>query len=151
MRQNRNLHVKPKAEMIDRIGVSLLKLLKKEYGDEYWAGRSVEEAKMAMKEINPHLENRNPREALQALKTQFKAYLTGVEPFDRKRGRNEFLRDYWCHLLDNEESDVLAVSDNQFMHTRGKTLMMIVFERCSLSKSSLQCPSPWLMSAQCQL
>lgn len=60
MRQNGNLHVKPKAEMIDGIGVSLLKLLKKEYGDEYRPGRSVEEAKMAMKEINPHLENRNP-------------------------------------------------------------------------------------------
>ncbi|KAF8227084.1 hypothetical protein L208DRAFT_333319 [Tricholoma matsutake] len=86
MRQNGNLRVKPKAEMIDGIGVSLLKLLKKEYGDEYRAGRSVEEAKMAMKEINPHLENWNPREALQALKTQFKAYLTGAEPFDRKRG-----------------------------------------------------------------
>ncbi|KAF8227168.1 hypothetical protein L208DRAFT_1366422 [Tricholoma matsutake] len=109
MRQNGNLRVKPKAEMIDGIGVSLLKLLKKEYGDEYRAGRSVEEAKMAMKEINPHLENQNPREALQALKTQFKAYLTGAEPFDRKCGQNEFLHDYWCCLLDNEESDVLAV------------------------------------------
>lgn len=109
--------------MIDGIGVSLLKLL----------------------------ENWNPREALQALKTQFKAYLTGAEPFDRKHGRNEFLHDYWCCLLDNEESDVLAVSDNQFMHARGKTLMMTVFARRSLSKSSLQCPSPWLMSARCQL
>jgi hypothetical protein len=38
MRQNRNLRVKPKAEMIDGIGVSLLKLLKKEYGDEYCPG-----------------------------------------------------------------------------------------------------------------
>ena len=56
-------------------------------------GSSVEEAKMAMKEINPHFENRNPREALRALKTQFKAYLAGAEPFDRKRGRNEFLCD----------------------------------------------------------
>ena len=72
--------------MIDGIRVSLLKLLKKEYGDEYWAGRSVEEVKMAMKEINPHLENWNPQEVLQALKTQFKAYLTSVEPFDRKCG-----------------------------------------------------------------
>jgi len=45
--------------------------------------------------------------------------LAGAEPFDHKCGRDEFLHDYWCHLLDNEESDVLAVSDNQFMHARG--------------------------------
>jgi hypothetical protein len=52
----------------------------------------VEEAKIAMKEINPNFANWNPQKALQALKTQFKAYLDGVEPFDRKRGRKESLR-----------------------------------------------------------
>ena len=78
--------IKSKPEMIDRIGLSLLKLLQKEYGDEYCAGCSVEEVKAAMGEVNPHLLKWNPREALHALKAQFKAYLAGVEPFNRKCG-----------------------------------------------------------------
>ncbi|KAI9439375.1 hypothetical protein F5148DRAFT_1352744 [Russula earlei] len=61
-----------------------------------------------MEDINPHLAKRNPREALHALKAQFRAYLAGVEPFNCKCGRNESVRDYWSRLLDNEDSDVLA-------------------------------------------
>jgi hypothetical protein len=50
----------------------------------YCPGCSVEEAKIAMKEVNPNLVNQNPQKALQALRTQFKAYLDSVEPFDHK-------------------------------------------------------------------
>ncbi|KAG6874765.1 hypothetical protein C0992_006641, partial [Termitomyces sp. T32_za158] len=100
--------VKAKAEMIDGIGISLLRLLQKEYGNEYREGRSVEEAKTAMQEINPYLSNHNPREAIAALKNQFRAYLAGIDPFNRKRGHNESLREYWFRLVHDEESDVLA-------------------------------------------
>ncbi|KAI9510814.1 hypothetical protein F5148DRAFT_1274586 [Russula earlei] len=100
--------IRSRPEIIDGIGLSLLKLLQNEYGDEYRAGRSVEEARRVMEDINPHLAKRNPREALHALKAQFRAYLAGVEPFNRKCGRNESVRDYWSWLLDNEDSDVLA-------------------------------------------
>ena len=37
--------------MIDGIGLSLLKLLQKEYGDEYHPGHFVEEAMTAMKDV----------------------------------------------------------------------------------------------------
>jgi hypothetical protein len=50
----------------------------------YCSGHSVEKAKIAMKEVNPNLVNQIPQKALQALRTQFKAYLDGVEPFDHK-------------------------------------------------------------------
>ncbi|KAI9432864.1 hypothetical protein F5148DRAFT_1278703 [Russula earlei] len=66
--------IRSRPEIIDGIGLSLLKLLQNEYGDEYRAGRSVEEAR------------RNPHEALHALKAQFRAYLAGVELFNRKCG-----------------------------------------------------------------
>jgi hypothetical protein len=52
--------IRLKPEMIDGIGLSLLKLLQNEYGDEYCAGHSVEEARRAMEDINPHLAKQNP-------------------------------------------------------------------------------------------
>jgi len=59
--------------------------------------------------VNPHLAQCNPMEAISALKRQFKAYLDGVEPFIRKRRRNESMREYWCRFLNDDDSDVLAV------------------------------------------
>jgi hypothetical protein len=111
-RENGKPTIRSKPEMMDGIRLSLLKLLQNEYRDEYRAGRSVEEAKRAMEDINPHLAKQNPREGLHALKTQFRAYLAGVKPFNRKRGQNESLHDYWSWLLNDEESDVLAVCYN---------------------------------------
>jgi hypothetical protein len=103
--------VKKKSDIINDIGLSLLQLLRKEYGDEYRAGRSAEEARKAMEEINPNLAHHNPRDALNALKKQFKAYLAGVEPFTRRRRQDESLRDYWLRYLGDEDSDVLAVCE----------------------------------------
>lgn len=101
--------VRPKKMVVDGIGLSLLTLLRKEYGNEYCEGRSVEEAQNAMQEVNPHLAKRSPRDAVSALKKQFQDYLDGREPFNRKRSRRESLREYWCRLLNDEDSDVLAV------------------------------------------
>lgn len=100
--------IKTKAEIIHGIGLSLLKLLQREYGDEYRTGRSAEEARKAMEEINPRIAHLNPHDAISALKKQFKAYLVGVEPFTRRRGRKESLREYWCRYLMQEDSDILA-------------------------------------------
>ncbi|KAF8879442.1 hypothetical protein CPB84DRAFT_1852114 [Gymnopilus junonius] len=61
-----------------------------------------------MEEVNPHLAKRSPRDAVSALKKQFQNYLDGMEPFNRKRSRRESLREYWCRLLNDEDSDVLA-------------------------------------------
>ena len=101
--------VQSKQAIIDGIGLSLLRILKKEYGDEYREEHSVDEARQAMEKVNPHLVQRNPKEAILALKKQFRAYLDGIEPFTRTRRRNESLREYWCRFLDDDDSDVLAV------------------------------------------
>lgn len=92
------------------IGLSLLRLLQKEYGNEYREGRSGEEAAKAMQNVNPHLAKRTPRAAIAALKEQFRAYIDGQEPFNHKRGRKESLREYWSRLVTDNDSDVLAVS-----------------------------------------
>ncbi|KAI9452027.1 hypothetical protein F5148DRAFT_1277633 [Russula earlei] len=100
--------IRSRPEIIDGIGLILLKLLQNEYGDEYCAGHSVEEARSVMEDINPHLAKWNPCKALHALKAQFRAYLAGVKPFNHRHGQNESIHDYWSWLLDNEDSDVLA-------------------------------------------
>jgi len=90
--------------LLDGIGLSLLQLLRKEFGDEYREGRSVDEAQKGMKAANPRLAARSPREAITALKTQFRAYVDGVEPFTRKRSSRESLRQYWCRFANDDES-----------------------------------------------
>jgi hypothetical protein len=107
--------VRSKKAVIDGVGLSLLQLLQKEYGDEHREGRSVEEARRAMEEVNPLLAQRNPKDAIAALKTQFRAYLDGTEPFTRKRRRNESIREYWCQFLKDEDSDILAVRQHFLM------------------------------------
>jgi hypothetical protein len=32
--------------------------------------------------------------------------LDGIEPFTRKRRRNESIREYWCRFLKDEDSDI---------------------------------------------
>lgn len=90
----------------------MLRLLQKEYGNEYREGRSADEAAKAMQDVNPRLAQRTPRAAIAALKDQFKAYIDGREPFNRKRNRKESLQEYWSHLLSDDDSDILAVSQH---------------------------------------
>ena len=87
----------------------MLRLLQKEYGNVYNQQRSAEEAAKAMQDINPRLAQRDPRAAIAALKEQFKAYIDGRELFKSKRSRNESLQEYWRRLLNDSDSDVLAV------------------------------------------
>ena len=60
-----------KKAVINGIGLSLFQLLQKEYGDEYHEGHLVDEARKAMEEVNPHLAQHNPKDAIFALKTEF--------------------------------------------------------------------------------
>lgn len=64
----------------------------------------------AMQDVNPNLAARTPQYAITALKEQFKAYIDAREPFTGKRGRKESLQEYWTRFLNNDDSDVLAVS-----------------------------------------
>ncbi|KAJ7513225.1 ribonuclease H-like domain-containing protein [Mycena galericulata] len=100
--------VKPHPPLAQRIGLSLQKILQREYGDEFRPGRTIEEAKKAMFEINPYIANRTPTDALAALRTQLKNFLDGTTPFDRKKKPTESSREWWWVLLNREDSDILA-------------------------------------------
>ncbi|KAF7365997.1 hypothetical protein MVEN_00475600 [Mycena venus] len=100
--------VKPQPPLIERIGLSLMKILQREYGDEYRPNRTVQQAKAVMEEINPYIAQRDPSDAIRALKTQLKGYLDGVSPFDRKKQPNESARDWWKNFLHRDDADILA-------------------------------------------
>ncbi|KAJ7450604.1 ribonuclease H-like domain-containing protein [Mycena latifolia] len=94
--------------LIKRIGLSLQKILQREYSDEFRPTRTIEEAKAAMREINPYIAHRTPSEALTAFRSQLKHFLDGAEPFDRKKKPIESVRQWWLNLLNREDSDILA-------------------------------------------
>ena len=115
--------VQSRKAIVDEIGLSFLRLLQKEYGNEYNERRSAEEAAKAMQDVNPRLAQRNPRAAISALKKQFKAYIDGNEPFNRKKSHKESLQEYWTHLLGDNDSDVLAV--RQSYHLLPYTILIL--------------------------
>ncbi|KAJ7237403.1 hypothetical protein C8J57DRAFT_1568538 [Mycena rebaudengoi] len=94
--------------LIQRIGLSLQKILHKEYGNEYRPDRTVEEAKSAMRDINPYIAHRVPKDALSALRVQLQGFLHGVQPSDRKKKPTESPREWWVRLLTQDDSDILA-------------------------------------------
>jgi len=104
--------VKPKRSVEEMVGLSLLKLLNNEYGDRYRKGRTIEQAQSTMNEVNPRLA-RTPSEALVALKSQLKAYMSATTPFDRRRRLQEPIRDWWKSLANDIDADVLAASTIQ--------------------------------------
>ena len=66
-----------------------------------------------MQDVNPCLAQRTPRAAMAALKEQFTAYIDGKEfkePFNHKLSRKESLQQYWNRFLNDNDSDVLVVS-----------------------------------------
>lgn len=97
-----------KPDVTAEIGRGLMKLLANEYGNHFREGRTVEEARKAMRDANPRL-MRVPDDGLKTLKLQFKAYMSGSHPFDRKRGLHESPYDWWKKLEGEDDADVLAV------------------------------------------
>lgn len=74
-RKDKGPSIQSRKGIIDKIGLSLLRLLAK----------------------------RTPRAAIAALKDQFGAYIDRKEPFNGKRGRKESLREYWSRLLTDND------------------------------------------------
>ena len=102
--------VKPKSSVIEKVGVSLQLILKREFGDAYEDERSVDEAKKIMEDRGSLLAHRSPAAALAALKAQLKAYFNREDPFNRKKRENKTAREWWMELTHHEDADVLAVS-----------------------------------------
>ncbi|KAJ3558474.1 hypothetical protein NP233_g11501 [Leucocoprinus birnbaumii] len=95
---------------VSKIGVGLLQILQKEYGNEYRQNRTISEAQEAMKGTNPYLAPYTALEACNALQKQFKAYVNGEAPFNRRRHKNESLGMYWQRYLDDNEDDTRVLA-----------------------------------------
>lgn len=106
---NTEASVWPKKTVINGVGLSLLRLLQKEYGNEYWEGQSAEEAQKAMQDASPYLAQHTPIDAIAALKKKYQDYLDGKEPFNRKHAQLESLWEYWLWFVNDDNLAVLAV------------------------------------------
>ena len=99
-----------------------------------------------MKLRNPMLAEFSPMDALASFRTQFKAYIRGEDPFNRKMRMNESALGWWKALQRDELANVLAVS------LRGSRIQDKTKYFNSLSQSRLfQClRHPCRMNAPCQ-
>jgi hypothetical protein len=95
--------------MVTRAAVALQRILRREYGDSYEAGKYPDPV-TEMKQRNPALAEFSPTDALASFRTQFQAYIKGVDPFNRKMRSNESALDWWKMLQVDELANVLAVS-----------------------------------------
>ncbi|KIJ59093.1 hypothetical protein HYDPIDRAFT_162797 [Hydnomerulius pinastri MD-312] len=99
---------KPPSDLIERVGLSLQKMLKHEYGDAY-QNQNWADPKKQMAIQNPMLAKYHPMDALGALKDQLKAYAKGVEPFNRRlRPKTESTADWWAAVQQDEDGEVLG-------------------------------------------
>ena len=101
--------VKPKISVVQKVGISLQLMLKREFGNAYEDERPVDEAKKIMEDRGSRLAHRSPADALVALKVQLKAYFNREDPFNRKKRENKTAREWWMDLIHHEDADVLAV------------------------------------------
>ncbi|KAI6014155.1 hypothetical protein BKA83DRAFT_4499755 [Pisolithus microcarpus] len=106
---------RPPQDMVERAGLALQCILRHEYGDIYEVGSSVMDPVAAMKARNPALSKYMPYDALQRLRQQFKSYLNGEDPFNRKPRLKQGTLEWWVALESDEFADVLAVS-SQSLH-----------------------------------
>ncbi|KAG7085347.1 hypothetical protein E1B28_002913 [Marasmius oreades] len=100
--------LKQSPSTVQKIGVSLLGILRKEYDDVYHPEVSLESARKEMANRNPYLAKHTPAEALAQLKSQLSAYMNGESPFVFKQSFKGTVREWWIQLARHDEADVLA-------------------------------------------
>ncbi|KAG1897103.1 uncharacterized protein F5891DRAFT_896508, partial [Suillus fuscotomentosus] len=98
---------KPPQDMVSRAALALQRILRREYGDSYEVGKYPDPVG-EMKLRNPMLAEFSPMDALASFRTQFKAYIKGEDPFNRKMRTNESALGWWKALQRDELANVLA-------------------------------------------
>ena len=83
-------------------------MLQAEYRDAYDIGKHKNPAGI-MKKHNPSLADIHPRVALESLRSQLKAYVSNLDPFNRKVRSTDTTRTWWEALQQDELASVLAV------------------------------------------
>ncbi|KAF9240690.1 hypothetical protein BU15DRAFT_73917 [Melanogaster broomeanus] len=82
-------------DIIKRVGLSLQRILRNEYGDMYENPATKGTAQTVMARRNPLLAKIHPTDALKSLKEQLKSYEKGYEPFNKRFRSNESLYSWW--------------------------------------------------------
>ncbi|KAK1223490.1 hypothetical protein PQX77_013648 [Marasmius sp. AFHP31] len=100
--------LKESPDTVKKIGISVLGILRNEYGDIYRPDVSLEDARKEMAKRNPFLAKYTPAEALTRLKSQFTAYTNGESPFVFKKSFTKPIREWWVQLAKHDDADVLA-------------------------------------------
>jgi hypothetical protein len=100
--------VKPQRPLVERIGLSLMRILQMEYGNEYRPDRTVEGKNCHGGNQSLYCTARPNRRA-----SGLKNPTEGV--FEQRRSlrpqkKTESPRDWWVNLLNHDDSDILAVS-----------------------------------------
>ncbi|KAF8451153.1 ribonuclease H-like domain-containing protein [Boletus edulis BED1] len=100
---------KPVDDIVQRVGLSLLKVLKNEYDDVYENPATRETARSVMTRRNPLLAGIPPFNAIKSLKSQLNAYNQGYPPFDRPF-QSKYMSPYtwWEHVQQHEDGTVLG-------------------------------------------
>ena len=101
--------IKPKISVVQKVGISLQLILRKEFGNAYDYEWSVDEAIKIMADQSLQLAHCSPAAALAALKMQLKAYFNWEDPFNWKKHENKTAWEWWMDLLDHKDADILAV------------------------------------------
>ena len=96
-------------DLLQRVGISLQKMLKHEFGDAY-TNTAWKHPPNQMQLQNPLLARYHPGDALTRLKDQLKAYAKGIDPFDQPiQTQTESTADWWAGVQKDADADVLGV------------------------------------------
>ncbi|KAF9237836.1 hypothetical protein BU15DRAFT_75631 [Melanogaster broomeanus] len=96
------------ADLLQRVGVSLQKMLRHEFGDAF-TNTDWKTPQKQMQLQNPLLSKYHPADALTRLKDQLKAYAKGIDPFNRPiRTKTESTVDWWAGVQKDTDADVLG-------------------------------------------
>ena len=109
-------------DVLRRVGLSLQKMLRNEYGDTYENPATKDIAQIVMARRNPLLAKTHPKDALKSLKEQLRSYGKALEPFNRRFRPQESLYSWWERVQQDEFGGVLGVSWHLFR------VLMLLFD-----------------------
>lgn len=102
---------KPVEDIVKRVGLALLGMLKNEYGDLYSNPTTMNHAHSLMAQRNASLAKIHPSDAINSLKEELKSYARGYPPFDRPfdLDHTTSLLAWWERVHRSDDTNILAV------------------------------------------
>ncbi len=119
-------------EILRRVAVCLLKILKNEYGELVRRPRPGEEPLRLdfvveqMQKRNPRIPEKDPTVNLEDLREQLQNYAKGLDPFKRRFGEGGSVRSWWKQVRKDsiEEAGILSVHIQFFNSNTALTILI---------------------------